>query len=146
MIQYKAFDSQNTLALLSLSGFDEVRLADDMSVSFRFNGETYEISRFDGKISIGLVRDVYSLEEIYVGMKAGVELMRVNPSVQIYYSHPDHKIRIRLWMDCATTVDFEKAVFRGIDELEQLANDFQSRLQRHLFERVASAFYSILHK
>ena len=146
MTQYKAFESQNTLAHLSLMGFDEVRLADDMSVSFRFNGETYEVSRFDGKVCIGIARDVYSLEEIYVGMKAGVDLMRVNPGVQVFFNHADDKIRIRLWMDCGSAVDFEKTVFLGIDDLGQLSADFQNRLQYHMFERVASAFYSILHK
>ena len=146
MKQYRQIDPQNTLALLSLSGFDGLQLADDTFVSFRFDGTTYETTRLEGRACIGIVQDVYSYEEFLSGIRAGVDLMKSNPDVQVYYDDPDEALRIRLWLDCASALDYEKTVFRGIHELGQLFADFRARLQHHLFESVASTFYSILHK
>ena len=146
MRQYKQIAPQNTLALLSLSGFDDLQLVDDTFVSFRFDGTTYETTRLEGRACIGVVQDVYSYEEFLSGIRAGVDLMKANPDVQVYYEDPDEKLRIRLWLDCASALDYEKTVFRGIHELGQLFADFRTRLQHHLFKMVAPSFNPILNR
>ena len=136
---------QNTLALLSLMGFDDIRQVDDTFVSFAFNRQTYETARLEGHACIGIIRSLYSFEECYSGMKAGEDLMKENPSLQCYYSAYEEQIRIRLWVDCNSALDYEKAVLKGIDELEGVSDSFQARVQHHMFKMVAPIFDNIIH-
>ena len=141
----KPFNPNNTLALLSLMGFDDIRQVDDIVVSFTFNRQTYETARLEGHACIGIVRNLYSLEECFSGMKAGEDLMKENPSLQCYYSAYEEQIRIRLWLDCNSALEYEKAVLKGIDELEGVSDSFQARVQHHMFKMVAPIFDNIIH-
>jgi len=141
----KAFLPQNTMVILSLMGFDDIRQVDDTFVSFRFGGQTYETARMEGHACIGTVRGLYSEEECFSGMKAGEDLMKENPSLQCYYSAYEEQIRIRLWLDCNSALEYEKAVLKGIDELEGVNDSFQARVQHHMFKMVAPIFDNIIH-
>ena len=146
MKSQKTYNPQNTLAILSLGGFDELKQVDDAFVSFRFDGETYETTRMEGKACIGITREVFSNDEYWAGQDAGEDLMKGNPNLQCFYSSKADRFRIRLWADCNSTMDYEKNILQGIDELEQIGTAFQVRLQHHLFQRVAPEFETILHK
>ena len=139
------YHPQNTLALLSLMGFDELQIRDDSYVSFRFCGEVYETARMEGRACLGIVREVYSYDEYAAVMEAGDEMMGSNPDLQCLYSTAD-TVRIRLWVPCADANAYESALLGGMDKLDLLKADFESRVQRQLFKMVAPVFENILHK
>ena len=139
------YHPQNTLALLSLMGFDELQVRDDSYVSFRFCGEVYETARMEGRACLGIVRDVYSYDEYVAVMESGDEMMGSNPDLQCLYSAADI-VRIRLWLPCADANAYESALLGGMDKMDLLKADFESRVQRQLFKMVAPVFENILHK
>lgn len=139
------YHPQNTLALLSLMGFDELQVRDDSYVSFRFAGEVYETARMEGCACIGIVREVYSDDEYFAVMETGDEMMGMNPHLQCLYSTTDC-VRIRLWVPCADANAFESALLGGMDKMDLLKSDFESRVQHHLFRIAAPVFENILHK
>lgn len=141
----RLFRAQNTLALLSLMGFDELEMQEDAYVSFRFCGEVYETARMEGRACIGIRREVYSMEEFDAVMEAGDEMMGTNPDLQCLFS--DCKgARIRLWVPCADANGYESALLGGMDRMDDLRSEFESRVQRRLFEMAAHVFENILHK
>lgn len=139
------YHPKNTLALLSLMGFDELQVRDDSYVSFRFCGEVYETARMEGRACLGIVRDVYSYDEYVAVMESGDEMMGTNPDLQCLYSTAD-TVRIRLWLPCADANAYESALLGGMDKMDLLKADFESRVQRQLFKMVAPVFENILHK
>ena len=139
------YHPQNTLALLSLMGFDELQMRDDSYVSFRFCGEIYETARMEGRACIGIRRVVYSFEEFDAVMNAGDEMMGANPDMQCLYSDGEC-VRIRLWVPCADANAYESALLGGMDKMDNIKSDFESRVQHHLFRMAAPVFESILHK
>ena len=78
----RLFQAQNTLALLSLMGFDGLEIQEDAYVSFRFCGEVFETARMEGRACLGIRRDVNSFEEYEPVIKAGDEMMGTNPDLQ----------------------------------------------------------------
>ena len=93
------FQAQNTLALLSLMGFDGLQVREDDYVSFRFCGEVYETARLERRACLGIRREVYSCEEYQAVMEAGDEMMGANPNIQCLFSDCNFA-RIRLWVPC----------------------------------------------
>ena len=139
------FQAQNTLALLSLMGFDELEIREDAYVSFRFCGEIYETARMEGRACLGIRRDVYSFEEYEAVMKAGDEMMGSNPDLQCLFSVCNYA-RIRLWVPCADANGYESALLGGMDRMDEIRSEFESRVQHRLFEMAAPVFENILNK
>lgn len=140
------FPPQNTLAILSLMGFDGLQIRDDMYVAFRFCGEVYETARTEDRACIGITRDMFSNEEFWAASKAGEDMMTTNPDLQCFYSAHDDVLRIRLWFPCTGASCYESSLLSGIDKMEAIKPDFESRLQQHLFRMTAPVFESILHR
>ena len=141
----RLFQAQNTLALLSLMGFDGLEIREDAYVSFRFCGEVFETARMEGRACLGLRRDIYSFEEYEAVMKAGDEMMGTNPDLQCLFSDCNCA-RIRLWVPCADANGYESALLGGMDRMDALRSEFEARVQRRLFEAAAPVFENILHK
>ena len=141
----RLFQAQNTLALLSLMGFDGLEIREDAYVSFQFCGEVFETARMEGRACLGLRRDIYSYEEYEAVMKAGDEMMGVNPDLQCLFSDCNCA-RIRLWVPCADANSYESALLGGMDRMDAIRSEFESRVQRRLFEAAAPVFENILHK
>ena len=141
----RLFQAQNTLALLSLMGFDGLEIREDAYVSFRFCGEVFETARMEGRACLGLRRDIYSFEEYEAVMKAGDEMMGTNPDLQCLFSDCNCA-RIRLWVPCADANGYESALLGGMDRMDALRSEFEARVLRRLFEAAAPVFESILHK
>ena len=140
----RLFQAQNTLALLSLMGFDELEIREDAYVSFRFCGEVYETARMEGRACLGIRRYVYSFEEYEAVMKAGDEMMGSNPHLQCLFSDCNCA-RIRLWVPCADASGYESALLGGMDRMDDIRSEFESRVQRCLFAMAAPVFENILH-
>ena len=141
----RLFQAQNTLALLSLMGFDGLEIQEDAYVSFRFCGEVFETARMEGRACLGIRRDVYSFEEYEAVIKAGDEMMGTNPDLQCLFSDCNCA-RIRLWVPCADANGYESALLGGMDRMDAIRSEFESRVQRRLFEAAAPVFENILHK
>ena len=141
----RLFQAQNTLALLSLMGFDGLEIREDAYVSFRFCGEVFETARMEGRACLGLRRDIYSFEEYEAVMKAGDEMMGTNPDLQCLFSDCNCA-RIRLWVPCADANGYESALLGGMDRMDAIRSEFEARVQRRLFEAAAPVFENILHK
>ena len=141
----RLFQAQNTLALLSLMGFDGLEIREDAYVSFRFCGEVFETARMEGRACLGLRRDIYSYEEYEAVMKAGDEMMGTNPDLQCLFSDCNCA-RIRLWVPCADANGYESALLGGMDRMDAIRSEFEARVQRRLFEAAAPVFENILHK
>ena len=141
----RLFQAQNTLALLSLMGFDGLEIREDAYVSFRFCGEVFETARMEGRACLGLRRDIYSFEEYEAVMKAGDEMMGTNPDLQCLFSDCNCA-RIRLWVPCADANGYESALLGGMDRMDVIRSEFEARVQRRLFEAAAPVFENILHK
>ena len=141
----RLFQAQNTLALLSLMGFDGLEIREDAYVSFRFCGEVFETARMEGRACLGLRRDIYSYEEYEAVMKAGDEMMGTNPDLQCLFSDCNCA-RIRLWVPCADANGYESALLGGMDRMDAIRSEFETRVQRRLFEAAAPVFENILHK
>lgn len=139
------FQAQNTLALLSLMGFDGLEIREDAYVSFRFCGEVFETARMEGRACLGLRRDIYSFEEYEAVMKAGDDMMGTNPDLQCLFSDCNCA-RIRLWVPCADANGYESALLGGMDRMNFIRSEFEARVQRRLFEAAAPVFENILHK
>ena len=140
----RLFQAQNTLALLSLMGFDGLEIREDAYVSFRFCGEVFETARMEGRACLGLRRDIYSYEEYEAVMKAGDEMMGTNPDLQCLFSDCNCA-RIRLWVPCADANGYESALLGGMDRMDVIRAEFEARVQRRLFEAAAPVFENILH-
>ena len=140
----RLFQAQNTLALLSLMGFDGLEIREDAYVSFRFCGEVFETARMEGRACLGLRRDIYSYEEYEAVMKAGDEMMGTNPDLQCLFSDCNCA-RIRLWVPCADANGYESALLGGMDRMDAIRPEFEARVQRRLFEAAAPVFENILH-
>ena len=140
----RLFQAQNTLALLSLMGFDGLEVREDAYVSFRFCGEVFETARMEGRACLGLRRDIYSFEEYEAVMKAGDEMMGTNPDLQCLFSDCNCA-RIRLWVPCADANGYESALLGGMDRMDVIRAEFEARVQRRLFEAAAPVFENILH-
>ena len=141
----KMYHPQNTLALLSLMGFDGLQIRDDSYVSFRFCGEVYETARMEGRACLGIVREVYSYDEYVAVMETGDEMMGTNPDLQCLYSTEDC-VRIRVWIPCADANAYESALLGGMDMMDSIRSEFESRVQHHLFRMAAPIFENNLHK
>ena len=141
----RLFQAQNTLALLSLMGFDGLEVREDAYVSFRFCGEVFETARMEGRACLGIRRDVYSYEEYEAVMKAGDEMMGTNPDLQCLFSYCNCA-RLRLWVPCADANGYESALLGGMDRMDVIRSEFEARVQRRLFEAAAPVFENILHK
>ena len=141
----RLFPAQNTLALLSLMGFDGLEVREDAYVSFRFCGEVFETARMEGRACLGIRRDIYSYEEYEAVMKAGDEMMGTNPDLQCLFSDCNCA-RIRLWVPCADANGYESALLGGMDRMDVIRAEFEARVQRRLFEAAAPVFENILHK
>ena len=141
----RIFQAQNTLALLSLMGFDGLEVREDAYVSFRFCGEVFETARMEGRACLGVRREIYSYEEYEAVMKAGDEMMGTNPDLQCLFSDCNCA-RIRLWVPCADANGYESALLGGMDRMDAIRSEFESRVQRQLFEAAAPVFENILHK
>ena len=141
----RLFQAQNTLALLSLMGFDGLEIREDAYVSFRFCGEVFETARMEGRACLGIRRDVYSYEEYEAVMKAGDEMMGTNTGLQCLFSDCNCA-RIRLWVPCADANGYESALLGGMDRMDVIRAEFEARVQRRLFEAAAPVFENILHK
>ena len=141
----RLFQAQNTLALLSLMGFDGLEIREDAYVSFRFCGEVFETARMEGRACLGLRRDIYSFEEYEAVMKAGDDMMGTNPDLQCIFSDCNCA-RIRLWVPCADANGYESALLGGMDRMDVIRSEFEARVQRRLFEAAAPVFENILHK
>jgi hypothetical protein len=141
----RLFQAQNTLALLSLMGFDGLEIREDAYVSFRFCGEVFETARMVGRACLGIRRDIYSYEEYEAVMKAGDEMMGTNPDLQCLFSDCNCA-RIRLWVPCADANSYESALLGGMDRMDAIRSEFEARVQRRLFEAAAPVFENILHK
>ena len=139
------FHPQNTLAMLSLMGFDGLQIRDDSYVSFRFCGEVYETARMEGRACLGIVREVYSYDEYVAVMETGDEMMGTNPDLQCLYSTEDC-VRIRVWIPCADANAYESALLGGMDMMDSIRSEFESRVQHHLFRMAAPIFENNLHK
>ena len=139
------FQAQNTLALLSLMGFDGLQIREDSYVSFRFCGEVYETARAEGRACLGIRREVYSFDEFVATLEAGDEMMGTNPDLQCLFSDGDCA-RIRLWVPCAGANDYESALLGGMDRMDGIRSEFESRVQHSLFKMAAPVFENILHK
>ena len=137
---------QNTLTLLTLMGLDGLQMQQNMFVSFRFCGEVYETARMEGRVCIGITREIYSDEEYSAAFKAAEDLMSSNPDIQCFYSEYDCLMRIRLWLPCAGAHTFESTLMGGIDKMDSVRSDFEYRMQQHLFKMAAPVFENILHK
>lgn len=142
--EHRLFQAQNTLALLSLMGFDGLEVREDAYVSFRFCGEVFETARMEGRACLGIRRDVYSYEEYEAVMKAGDEMMGTNPDLQCLFSDCNCA-RIRLWVPCADANGYESALLGGMDRMDAIRPEFEARVQRRLFEAAAPVFENILH-
>ena len=140
----RLFQAQNTLALLSLMGFDGMEIREDAYVSFRFCGEVFETARMEGRACLGIRRDIYSYEEYEAVMKAGDEMMGTNPDLQCLFSDCNCA-RIRLWVPCADANGYESALLGGMDRMDAIRPEFEARVQRRLFEAAAPVFENILH-
>ena len=141
----RLFQAQNTLALLSLMGFDGLEIRGDAYVSFRFCGEVYETARMEGRACLGIRREVYSCEEYEAVMGTGDEMMGTNPDLQCLFSDCNCA-RIRLWIPCADANGYESALLGAMDRMDAIRSEFESRVQRRLFEAAAPVFENILHK
>ncbi len=141
----RLFQAQNTLALLSLMGFDGLEIREDAYVSFRFCGEVFETARMEGRACLGLRRDIYSFEEYEAVMKTGDEMMGTNPDLQCLFSDCNCA-RIRLWVPCADANGYESALLGAMDRMDVIRAEFEARVQRRLFEAAAPVFENILHK
>ena len=139
------FHPQNTLALLSLMGFDGLQIREDSYVSFRFCGEVYETARTEGRACLGIRREVYSFDEFVATLEAGDEMMGTNPDLQCLFSDSDCA-RIRLRVPCAGANDYESALLGGMDRMDGIRSEFESRVQHSLFKMAAPVFENILHK
>ena len=142
--EHRLFQAQNTLALLSLMGFDGLEIREDAYVSFRFCGEVFETARMEGRACLGIRRDIYSYEEYEAVMKAGDEMMGTNPDLQCLFSYCNCA-RIRLWVPCADANGYESALLGGMDRMDVIRAEFEARVQRRLFEAAAPVFENILH-
>ena len=142
--EHRLFQAQNTLALLSLMGFDGLEVREDAYVSFRFCGEVFETARMEGRACLGIRRDIYSYEEYEAVMKAGDEMMGTNPDLQCLFSDCNCA-RIRLWVPCADANGYESALLGGMDRMDAIRPEFEARVQRRLFEAAAPVFENILH-
>lgn len=142
--EHRLFQAQNTLALLSLMGFDGLEVREDAYVSFRFCGEVFETARMEGRACLGIRRDVYSYEEYEAVMKTGDEMMGTNPDLQCLFSDCNCA-RIRLWVPCADANGYESALLGGMDRMDAIRPEFEARVQRRLFEAAAPVFENILH-
>ena len=140
----RLFQAQNTLALLSLMGFDGMEIREDAYVSFRFCGEVFETARMEGRACLGLRRDIYSFEEYEAVMKAGDDMMGTNPDLQCLFSDCNCA-RIRLWVPCADANGYESALLGGMDRMDVIRSEFEARVQRRLFEAASPVFKNILH-
>ena len=141
----RMFHPQNTLALLSLMGFEGLEVREDAYVSFRFCGEIFETARMEGRACLGIRREVYSDEEYDAVIEAGDEMMGTNPDLQCLFSYCDCA-RIRLWVPCADANSYESALLGGMDRMETIRSEFEARVLRRLFEAAAPVFENILHK
>ena len=141
----KMYHPQNTLALLSLMGFDGLQIREDAYVSFRFCGEVYETARMEGRACLGIRREVYSCEEYAAVMNAGDEMMGTNPDIQSFFTNC-HFARIRLWIPCADANSYESALLSAMDRMDAIRSEFESRVQRSLFAMTAPVFENILNK
>ena len=141
----RMFHPQNTLALLSLMGFEGLEIREDAYVSFRFCGEIFETARMEGRACLGIRREVYSDEEYDAVMEAGDEMMGTNPDLQCLFSDCDGA-RIRLWVPCADANSYESALLDGMDRMDDIRSEFEARVQRRLFAAAAPVFENILHK
>ena len=139
------YHPQNTLALLSLMGFDGLQIREDAYVSFRFCGEVYETARMEGRACLGIQREVYSFDEFVAAMEAGDEMMGTTPDLQCLFSGGDF-MRIRLWVPCDGANGYESALLGAMDRMDAIRSEFESRVQRRLFAAAAPVFESILHK
>ena len=139
------YHPQNTLALLSLMGFDGLQIREDAYVSFRFCGEVFETARMEGRACLGIRREIYSYEEYEAVMKAGDEMMGTNPDLQCLFSGGDC-MRIRLWVPCDGANGYESALLGAMDRMDTIRSEFESRVQRRLFAAAAPVCESILHK
>ena len=139
------FHPQNTLALLSLMGFDGLQIRDDSYVSFRFCGEVYETARMENYACLGIRREVYSFDEYVATLETGDEMMGMNPNLQCLFSDGDC-VRIRLWVPCASASEYEAALLGGMDKMDSIKAEFESRVQQRLFKMAAPVFENILHK
>ena len=137
--------AQNTMALLSLMGFDGLEVREDDYVSFRFCGEVFETARMEGRACLGIRREIYSYEEYEAVMKAGDEMMGANPDLQCLFSDCNCA-RIRIWVPCADANGYESALLGAMDRMDTIRSEFESRVQRRLFAAAAPVFESILHK
>ena len=141
----KMYHPQNTLALLSLMGFDELQVREDDYVSFRFCGEVYETARLERRACLGIRREVYSCEEYQAVMEAGDEMMGANPNIQCLFSDCNFA-RIRLWVPCPDANCFESVLLGAMDRMDAIQAEFEARVQRRLFAVAAPVFENILHK
>ena len=140
------YHPRNTLALLSLMGFDGLQIREDAYVSFRFCGEIYETARAEDRGCIGIACNIYSDEEYWSSLRAGEDMMATSPDIQCFYSAYEDVIRVRLWFPCSGAANYESALLGGIDKMENIKSDFELRMQQHLFKMTAPVFESILHK
>ena len=139
------YHPQNTVALLSLMGFDELQIREDTYVSFRFCGDVYETARAKDRVCLGIRREVYSCEEYEAVMGAGDEMMCTNPDIQCLFSECNCA-RIRLWVPCADANGYESALLGAMDRMDGIRSEFESRVMRRLFAAAAPVFENILHK
>ena len=139
------YSPQNTITLLSLMGFDSLQVRDDSYVSFCFCGEVYETARIEGRACLGIMRDVYSYDEYVAVMESGDEMMGTNPDLQCLYS-TEGCVRIRIWVPCADANAYESALLSGMDKMDLIKSEFESRVQHHLFRMAAPIFENNLHK
>lgn len=135
------------MALLSLRGYDGLGVRRDSFVSFRYLGRSYETVRQEGRICVGLCRDVYSDEEFESALKAGEEMMAGNPDLQCFFSVYDRTFKLRLWVPCPMAADFDAVLTGGLDTLtESVEAEFEQLVQRHVFELAAPAFNAIVQR
>ena len=139
------YHPQNTITLLSLMGFDGLQVRGDSYVTFRFCGEVYETARTEDRACIGITRDIYSDEEFWAASKAGEDMMATSPDLQCFYSAHEDIMRVRLWFPCSGASGYESSLLGGIDKMESVKSDFESRIQQHLFKMTAPLFENILH-
>ena len=78
-------------------------------------------------------------------MKAGDDMMGTNPDLQCLFSDCNCA-RIRLWVPCADANGYESALLGGMDRMDGIRSEFESRVQNSLFKMAAPVFENILHK
>lgn len=139
-----AYHNRNTMALLSLLGFSNIRPGRNGCAKFNLFEDEYEAIRFPGEICLGLILSPDTDDELYALEMAAEDMLTDNSKLQCYYSIQEDVFKLRLWVPCEDSNHFGAALRLGIEELESLKKGFNERVLEYFYSLFEDDFKRLL--